>query len=206
LLLTRAAALHTSPLREAIHAFKYQGVRELGPLLARYLVAVYAEPPWSTLPHPITVVVPVPLHEQRLVERGYNQSELLAISFCRTLGLPLQATWLARVRETRQQVGLNPSERRANVEDAFDAPAAVAGAHVLLVDDVYTTGSTLRACATALYDAGALGVYGLTLAQPLPRRHVIEPPEPGDEGYGQGSPQPVPPEEPPDFPWWEDEL
>ncbi len=63
---TRAAALHTAPLREAIHAFKYENQPALAPLLARYLIAVFAEPPWSTLPHHITAVVPVPLHEQTI--------------------------------------------------------------------------------------------------------------------------------------------
>lgn len=188
---TRAAALHISPLREAIHAFKYEDQPELAPLLARYLVAVYAEAPWSTLPRPITAVVPVPLHEQRLAERGYNQSELLAEDFCRATGLPLQPEWLARTRETRQQVGLTPSERHANVTGAFSATAAVAGQRILLIDDVYTTGSTLRACAAAALAAGAETLYGLTLAQPKRRQ------------------QPLPSDAPldaPDTPWWEGEL
>jgi ComF family protein len=137
--------------------------------LARYRVAVYAKSPWSELRQPVSAVVPVPLHFQRLQERGYNQSALLAAAFSRAVGLPMQPTWLERTRETRQQVGLAPSERRDNVEGAFCAAEAVAGQRLLLIDDVYTTGSTLRACATAALAAGASAVYGLTLAQPVRR-------------------------------------
>ena len=193
--LTRAAALHTTPLREAIHAFKYDSQPELAPLLARYLVAVYAEPPWSTLPQPISAVVPVPLHRERLEERGYNQSALLAMSFCRAVALPMQPSWITRTRETRHQVGLGPSERHVNVQGAFAATAEVAGERLLLVDDVYTTGATLHACAVAAMAAGAHVVYGLTLAQPARRAQplVLEPPD-------------LPQDVPQDLPWWENEL
>ena len=195
LCLTRSAALYTSPLRQAIHALKYEAQPELAPLLARYLIAAYANAPWSNLAQDITAVVPVPLHPQRMEERGYNQSELLAESFCAVVQLPLQVTWLERIRETRQQVGLGPGERYANVAGAFCATADVAGQQLLLIDDVYTTGATLRACAAAALAAGATAVYGLTLAQPL--RQAI-PPLPD-----------VIPEAPPiaseELPWWEGE-
>jgi ComF family protein len=189
----RAAALFTPPLRAAIHAFKYQNQPELAPLLARYLVAIYAQAPWQTLAQPITAVVPVPLHEQRLRERGYNQSELLAEHFCRAVGLPLQPNWLARIRETRQQVGLAPNERRTNVQGAFRATEAVAGQRLLLVDDVNTTGSTLRACAATALAAGASAVFALTLAQPLPRQPLAAVTA-GSDGEDE------------EMPWWEDEL
>lgn len=169
LTLTRAAALHLHPLRQAIHELKYQARPELAPLLARYLSAVYLLEPWCNLREPVTAVVPVPLHPQRKEERGYNQAELLAESFSKSLHLPMQPTWIERRRETRQQVGLAPSERQSNVEGAFYATPAVANQRLLLIDDVYTTGATLRACAAAALAAGAQAVYGLTLAQP-PRR------------------------------------
>lgn len=188
LTLTRAAALHISPLREAIHALKYKAQPELAPLLARYLSAVYAAEPWCNLPQPITAVVPVPLHPQRKEERGYNQAELLAEHFSKAVHLPMQPTWLERKRETRQQVGLGPSERQSNVEEAFCATAAVANQRLLLIDDVYTTGATLRACAAAALSAGATAVYGLTLAQPLRRAN------------------PSSPDVPVDIPWWEEEI
>ncbi len=158
----RAAALYTSPLREAIHAFKYGGRPELARSLGRYLVVAFGEAGWDT---PVDLVAPVPLHAERLAERGYNQAELLAQVLCRWLHLPLGAHALVRVRQTRQQVGLDAAARQENVLGAFAASsAAVQGRVLLLVDDVYTTGATLKACAAAALEAGAIQVYGLTLA------------------------------------------
>jgi ComF family protein len=169
LTLSRAAALHTDPLRPAIHAFKYEQQPALAAPLARYLAAVFRLPPWPDLAAQIDAVVPVPLHAQRLAERGYNQSELLAAAFCAQVGLACAPGWLARTRATRQQVGLGPQERRANVADAFCAGDDVAGRTLLLVDDVCTTGATFRACAAAARAAGARAVYALALAIP---RHM----------------------------------
>jgi len=184
LLKMRAAALHTHPLREAIHALKYEGRTELAGSLARYLAAAYADPLWRTLPRPIDAVTPVPLHAARLTERGYNQSALLAAAFCAATGLPLQTSWLARARETRPQVGLGPVERQANVDGAFTADPAAAGKVILLVDDVLTTGATLRACAAAVDAVGAFAVYGLTLSQPAPRAVASGRP---DDGWWDGN-------------------
>lgn len=164
--LARAAALHTAPLREAIHALKYAQRPELAPYLGRYLVAAMQTPPWTHLPTPIDAVVPVPLHPSRYQERGYNQSELLAAVLCGQMGLALRPAWLERVRSTPPQVGLNAAERQQNVADAFVAHSAVAGRVLLFVDDVYTTGATLRECARAAISAGAAAVYALTLAIP----------------------------------------
>ena len=108
----------------------------------------------------------VPLHAERLAERGYNQSELLATAFGQSAGLPCRPDWIARHASTRPQVGLGAEERRANVAQAFVADAAVAGRALLLVDDVYTTGSTLNACAAAARTAGARAVFALALAIP----------------------------------------
>ena len=102
----------------------------------------------------------------RYQERGYNQAELLASAFCDRVQLPLQAGWLVRQRSTHSQVGLTAVERQRNVEDAFVAADAVLGKRLLLIDDVYTTGATMRACAQAALDAGAAIVYGLALACP----------------------------------------
>ncbi|NJN82662.1 MAG: ComF family protein [Caldilineaceae bacterium] len=167
LLMVRAAALHTHPLRPAIHEFKYENRIELADLLARYLVAAHAHREWHALPVPIGGVSPVPLHAERLASRGYNQSELLASAFCRFTGLTLRSEWIQRQRDTRPQVGLKANERRANVMDAFLATADLRGQAILLIDDVFTTGATLTACAAAAHDAGAAAVYALTLAMPV---------------------------------------
>lgn len=160
----RAAVLFKPPLRDAIHVFKYESQPALAPLLARYLVAVFAQPPWADLRPAIDGVIPVPLHEERTRERGYNQSSLLAQAFAQAMGLACVPEWIDRVRATRPQVGLSRVERRANVEGAFVASPAVAGKRLLLIDDVFTTGATLQACAQAARAGGARAIYGLTLA------------------------------------------
>lgn len=166
LTLTRSAALHTHPLREAIHAFKYENRPELAPLLARYLVTVFRSDLRAHLSQPIDLVVPVPLHEQRLRERGYNQAELLASALARAEHLALGGDCLLRIRSTATQVGMTASQRQQNVAYAFRATDYVQGRTVLLIDDVCTTGSTLRSCASALAEAGARTVYALSLATP----------------------------------------
>jgi len=166
LTLMRAAALHTWPLREAIHALKYEGQPALADPLARYLCAVFSRPPWVALHADIDAVIPAPLHARRKAERGYNQATLLARHLCLATGLPLQTGWLQRTEFTRPQVGLNAQERRANVADAFTAGPHVRGKTLLLIDDVYTTGATMTACALAARKAGACAVYGLALALP----------------------------------------
>lgn len=162
----RSAALHLSPLREWIHLLKYEGRRDLAPLLARYLVATFDQPEWVEIAPLVDAVAPVPLHVERLHERGYNQAELLAAGLCRQRHLLLRTDLLRREKLTRSQVGLNAAERKANVESAFRAAPACRGLRLLLIDDVYTTGATLCSCAAAALEAGAVEVYALTLALP----------------------------------------
>jgi len=168
LAVARAAALFTHPLRSAIHGLKYENRPELAVPLARYLTATYQAEKPNAWPDPINRVVPVPLHAQRLQERGYNQAEQLARAFCRATQLPLDGTCLRRIRMTASQVGLNVQQRQQNVADAFQVEGDVRGHTVLLIDDVFTTGATLNACARALQSAGAHAVCALTLATPAP--------------------------------------
>ncbi len=162
----RVAAIHAPPLREAVHALKYGGQRELAPPLARYLVAALLDAPWAEGYQSADCVIPVPLHDERRSERGYNQSELLAQAYCQQTKIPLQSGWLVRQRSTRSQVGLTATERYTNVEQAFVADPAVVGKRIVVLDDVYTTGATLQASARALVQAGATEVYALALACP----------------------------------------
>lgn len=110
----------------------------------------------------IDAVVPVPLHPNRMKQRGYNQAHLLAQEVCRCFGLRLLPQALTRVKETRSQTTRSAEERRAAMEGAFTAAPEVTGLRLLLVDDVLTTGATAAACANALLDAGALQVTLLT--------------------------------------------
>ena len=114
------------------------------------------------------MVVPVPISPSRRGERGYNQAALLARPIAMYHGLAYRPWALRKKRDTRSQVGLTIDQRRVNVQGAFEAEERVVGeAHILLVDDVTTSGATLNACSQALVEAGAKDVYCLTLARAL---------------------------------------
>ena len=171
--LLRIASLHTGPMQSAIHALKYGGREELAPSLARYLRAVSAETPWPSLLKALDGIVPVPMHEERLRERRYNQAGLLAACFAESAGRPFLEKAILCLHPTRSQVGLSRDERADNVQGKFRAVSElVKGKSLLLVDDVFTTGSTMRACAEAMRDAGADAILGLALAGPRRESNV----------------------------------
>ena len=109
----------------------------------------------------------MPLARARERARGFNQAELLAERLGERLGVRVRARWLVRLRTTAPQTELAADERRANVAGAFAAAPAVAGRHVVLIDDVFTTGATVGECARALHLAGARRVGVLTVARAL---------------------------------------
>ena len=111
------------------------------------------------------VLAPVPMHWLRLAQRGFNQAAWLTQALGRRTGKPVKLEALRRKKKRRSQEGLSASERRRNVQGAFAANGRFDGLNVVVVDDVFTTGATLEACARALKRAGALRVHGVTLAR-----------------------------------------
>lgn len=159
----RSVLYFDGALRTAIHALKYRNARHLADPLGEMMGSY-----WQAHHIPADVIVPVPLHPSRERARGYNQSTLLAYKLGEITGLPVRENLLARIRATAPQVELGAEARRENVRGAFYcAPVSATGLHVLLVDDVCTTGSTLEACSQALRAGGARSVWALTLARAL---------------------------------------
>lgn len=147
-------------LGQAIRAFKYDRVTCLAVHLAERLKHVYLRSQWT-----VDVVLPVPLAERRLAERGYNQSELLSRVMSQQCRIPSRTDYIRRIRETDQQARLRGEERMNNVRNAFAASEAVGGLAILLIDDVVTTGSTIGECARALKAQGARAVFGLAVGR-----------------------------------------
>jgi ComF family protein len=153
-------------LRLLVHELKFRGKRAVAARLAEEMLAA---PIVRAVLTPGCVVVPVPLHPRRLRARGFNQSELLARTLAQRTGCLLVPGALVRRTDTPPQTGLSAAQRRANLRDAFVVRrrAPLVGRTVVLVDDVLTTGSTARACARALRDAGVDEVRLLTAARVL---------------------------------------
>jgi competence protein ComFC len=160
----RAPFLFDAVVRQAIHEFKYRNLRALAPCLAGWLHDYLIE-------NPVTgnILVPVPVHRQRLRERGYNHSALLACELGRLSGLPVVADCLIRRENTPPQARSSGiDERHHNVADAFSCcDGRFHGKQIILIDDVSTSGATLNACAGVLKAAGAATVWGLVLALEL---------------------------------------
>lgn len=162
---------YVAPADTLVLGLKYGGRLALADWMASRLAASLRQRPEHRVPGAPQLVAAVPLGSARLAERGFNQSWEIARRLARRLRLPAHATVLTRARETRSQTALAPAGRERNVAGAFAvAPwANLDGAHVLLVDDVMTTGATLSAAALALKRAGAARVTALVaLRTPAP--------------------------------------
>lgn len=162
-LAARAALRYEGACRDLIHAFKYRDKshlrRPLGLLTAQFLSDFYRA-------HRPDLLVPVPLHRSRLRSRGFNQSVLLAELLAKQWQIPLQRQLLQRTRATTPQMELSRAERLTNLQGAFKVhdSSLVADRRIMLVDDVFTTGSTLAVCASALLQAGCREVTAVTVA------------------------------------------
>lgn len=159
----RSWAVFDSPVQNALHTMKYRRNIGLGESFASQMAGFFKSLEWS-----VDVFIPVPLGKNRLKERGYNQVALVARPLAYEVGLDYNPSALWKARETRSQVGLTVSQRRENVHGAYQADVkAVKHKSVVLMDDVATTGSTIRACTDALLFAGAKEVYAITIARAL---------------------------------------
>lgn len=158
----RAVGMYEGALRESVLMLKRRSY--VPPHVENLLVAAARREPLSAS----TTVIPVPLHPERLRARGFNQASVLAQSLSKSLRVPLDEVCLSRVSGSEKyRAGLDVKGRRETVARAFKVthPRLIADEQILLVDDVFTTGATVSACAEALLEAGAKSVFVLTLAR-----------------------------------------
>ncbi|MCR4806573.1 MAG: ComF family protein [Lachnospiraceae bacterium] len=157
----RAAFVYDDVLKESVYRFKYGNRPEYAKMYASAMAErldTYAKSVKAD------ALVPIPLHKSRLRERGYNQAELLADRLSEHLGIPVRKDILARVGKTRVQKSLGASQRENNLKKAFKIASDVVKLNnIILVDDIFTTGSTMDAAAACLKEAGVAEVYFLVL-------------------------------------------
>lgn len=159
----RAAFRYEASAVSMVHAFKYNGRRSAARAAGEWMASAFARFPELGR---VDAVVPVPLHPARRRQRGYNQAALIAEAFAARLDLPV-VDQLRRMRETPPQWSLDRKAREENVRGAFCVLKAseIKGLNALLVDDVFTSGASLEACAEALLNAGAARVCGYVFAR-----------------------------------------
>ena len=157
------------PIKESISALKYGGVRALAGFMADLAVAAFTEASVSFGTD--SLILPVPLHPVKKLERGFNQTEILAKAFGQRLSLEVWPDLLVKKKDNPSQTKLDREQRAANVRDAFGVnerdsrPDLLKGRDVVIVDDVFTSGATLRECAKVVKGGGARYVYLLALAK-----------------------------------------
>jgi ComF family protein len=175
---------YAGELRDLIHVLKFEQVRPAAAVLGRVLAETIADLE-KAMPVGTIVVVPVPLHASKQAQRGFNQAEIIARSALKQLSRPnskrfdLSTGVLRRERNTESQIGLTSHQRRENLRGAFAVsdPARIVNRDILLIDDVYTTGTTASECARVLLRAGAARVWVATVARTLKIYDAISLPE-----------------------------
>lgn len=166
--MARALGTYEGSLQEAIHHWKYEGKTNLTPFFAEWL-AEGLKRYWE--PDSLDLLIPVPLHTQRLRERGFNQALVLVKELSRRTGIPYRKTTLQKKKPTVPQVNLSGAERGKGLRGAFHVigKEELVGKSALLVDDVYTTGATVNECSKVLLRGGTERVGVLTLAHAIKR-------------------------------------
>lgn len=158
----RAVFTYRGRMKESMYRFKYSGRREYAVFYAEE--AAFVRRRWLSLIRP-DLIVPVPMYRKKQRKRGYNQAEDFAAALGKQLNVPVRSDLVCRTKNTVPMKGLSGKERRANVRQAFSLSgrnaAALKGKRVLLVDDIYTTGSTIDAVAAILMPAQPKGVFFL---------------------------------------------
>jgi len=166
-MIERAAAFSVynrgSRIRKLIYALKYSGRKEIGKMLGELYGTILSE---SGFMHDIDIIVPVPLHPARQRKRGYNQSEYIAYGLSEATKVAVKNNIIRRIEQTDSQTKRGRYERWENVKGLFfvPEPQEIRGKHILVVDDVITTGSTMEACINALHEAGDIKVSIVALA------------------------------------------
>ncbi len=162
----RSYCEYAGPVREAIHHLKYNNDLLLADTLAEFLITMLKELNWE-----FDLVLPVPISQQHLHDRGYNQAGLIAYPVALAMQKEYSDKHLQRTRETKSQVDLSAPERFKNLHNAFQGNSATLNhKKVLLVDDVTTTGATINSCSTALRQSGCERIYCITVAK-TPKYH-----------------------------------
>lgn len=156
----RGWVYYQSPVDQIVHEFKYNDRRSLARFFGRKVASILRSDPKY---RKIELIIPIPLHKRKERARGFNQSDLLAREIGRELDIPVERG-LVRIRNSRSQTGLTEKERKNNVRGVFELKTAVDNLHVLLVDDVMTTGSTINEAASVLKEYGARSVLGAVAA------------------------------------------
>ena len=163
----RTFGLYKGPLRKAINLLKYHNMKRLSKPLSALILSM-------KIPQ-VDAVMPIPLYKDRLRQREFNQSALIAKYTAKNTGTSLLVDCLVKVRDTMPQVGLTSMERRRNIKNAFEVEKKelIKGKDILLMDDVITTGATVRECSKVLKKAGAANVYVMALAH-SPREQTVK--------------------------------
>lgn len=158
----KAVFAYKGPIKESLYRFKYGNRREYADFYAQETLRYYEK--WIT-DRKIQVIIPIPLHKSRQRRRGYNQAELFAKILGERMGIPVRTDLLIREKNTVPQKELSETERKNNLKNAFKITENIVQlTYILLVDDIYTTGSTLDAAAHTLRQAGGTYIYFICIS------------------------------------------